>query len=231
MAKVEHPRLDVAQELREQRGLLTLCVEMLWRIGRRCEEKKLDHEARQAYAVMCVLMERLDQIDQALAVLGEGTVRQTKVEMVCGHCATKNGATARLNVLLEDGEQAQWETLRCSACGADVGHYRKDPSGMPKGYVLAIEGVLDYEKDTRTLEERLPEAAAIAKHGVVKPEELPSAEELRVKALLEGGVPVGVQHGEVPEEIKKRQDIRRQLEEAKRKMQMKMPMKGEEDDF
>jgi hypothetical protein len=230
MVEVRHPGLDVAQDLRERRGLLIIGTEMLWKVGKACEERTMEGEARQAYAVMCILMEQLDQIDQALAVLGEGTVRQSTLAMTCPGCGAKNAAAAVLNVLLPDDQEAAWETLKCASCGEEVGHYRKDTKGLPKGYALTVYGVMDYEKDGRTLEERLPEAAALARYNVSDPEQLPPAEELRVKALLAGGDPVAIEHGSVSAEARKRRDIRSKLEEARAKMEMALP-RSEEDDF
>ncbi len=214
--------MDVLNDLRDRRSQLQILAQMMAQVGKECEGNKMETAARKAYAAAFVAMEWMDQIDQALAVLSGNVTREVRVTLVCPKCGREQGCQAVVNMLLPEGE---WKDVECTSCGGHVGHIRADLPRVPKAYALSVYGVVDYGPDTRTNEERKPEALALAKGTVARAEELPPAREMRAALYGETlGDPVALSHGREIE------DLRSRLEKAKSKLG-KVAKPKPDDDF
>lgn len=209
---------DLIQDMQARRGLFSVCVEMLYDTGRACEKQGMDKEAREAFAAMCVLLDQIDHYDQAMAGIGGKTLDARDVDLTCPDCGEKNGVKAVANILMPEGQDPQWQEVSCGSCGEKAGFVRKDQGGAPQGYAVTVFGVTGYERDDSTIEERLAEGASIAKNGAAKPDELPSTEELKAKAVDTAGVPLAVGKNGDRENAPDRRSIQDMLTRARSKV-------------
>ena len=220
--------MDLVQDLRERRGLFQTCAQMMILVGKECQGKEMEAAARKAYAAAFVMMEQMDQLDQALAAIDEGVMRPMEVEVVCAKCGVAHNLRAVMNMLVSQEDQT-WDDVKCLSCGEHAAHIRRDSEKVAKAYSLTVHGVLGSEKDTRTNEERMAEAQAVVKDSPVNSDQLPPAQELRATLLGEMVNPVVIEHGNGHDETE-RSDIRKRLENAKAKIRSR-DAQSDENDF
>lgn len=220
--------MDIVQGLIERRSLFHTVTQMLIHAAVECDEKGMEASARLIYAAAYVQMEQMDQVDQALAAIDGCVTRIVEVDLVCSGCGDIQGGRAVINLLISEDEQG-WEDVSCLSCDkGHIAHIRHDEEKIPTAFVLTIQGIVDFEKDERTNDERKPEAKVIGKGGEGHADELPPASELRATLYGETkGELVVVQHESKQDAVK--QDIRAKLGAAKAKIGQATDDDDEED--